>query len=67
MNIHQDVFLRSARHVQEERQRLERMPDDKARGTCGGTIGLDSGIVHIRIGPTTAAPARRPRGPNASP
>ncbi|MEU5531843.1 DUF6191 domain-containing protein [Streptomyces sp. NPDC020362] len=52
MNILEEVFLPSARHVQEERQRLEWMRDDDGEGDpYRGPIDLDNGIVHIRIGP----------------
>ncbi|MFF1720002.1 DUF6191 domain-containing protein [Streptomyces sviceus] len=46
----------SARHVQEERQRLKWMRDDEGEADpCRGPIDLDSGIVHIKIGPKAAA------------
>ncbi|MBX7554925.1 DUF6191 domain-containing protein [Streptomyces sp. NPDC004232] len=68
MNILEEVFLPSARHVQEERQRLEWMRDDEGEGDpYRGPINLDSGIVHIRIGPKAAASAERRRGPDARP
>ncbi|MFJ5035281.1 DUF6191 domain-containing protein [Streptomyces sp. NPDC088560] len=66
MNILEEVFLPSARHVQEERQRLEWMRDDEG-DPYRGPINLDSGIVHIRIGPKAAASAERRRGPDARP
>ncbi|MFE1751054.1 DUF6191 domain-containing protein [Streptomyces anandii] len=68
MNILEEVFLPSARHAQDERQRLERMRDDEGEGDpYRGPIDLDSGIVHIRIGPRAAVPAERRRGPDARP
>jgi hypothetical protein len=68
VNILEEVFLPSARHFQEERQRLEWMRDDEGEGDpCRGPIDLDSGIVHIRIGPIAAASAERRRGRDARP
>lgn len=57
MNILDEVFHPSARHHQEERQRLEWMRDDEGEGDpCRGPIDLDSGIVHIRVKPESGRP-----------
>jgi hypothetical protein len=59
VNILEEIFHPSARHSQEERQRLEWMRDDEGEGDpCRGPIDLDSGIVHIRAGPKAADPAK---------
>lgn len=58
MNILEEVFQPSARHHHEERQRLEWMRDDEGEGDpYRGPIDLDSGVVHIRVGPKAADPA----------
>ncbi|WP_225839797.1 DUF6191 domain-containing protein [Streptomyces sp. NK08204] len=52
MNGLEEVFLPSARHRHEEQLRLEWTRDDEGEGDpCRGPIDLESGIVHIRIGP----------------
>jgi hypothetical protein len=58
VNIIEEIFHPSARHPQEERQRLEWMRDDEGEGDpCRGPIDLDSGVVRIRVGPEAADPA----------
>ncbi|WP_377273224.1 DUF6191 domain-containing protein [Peterkaempfera sp. SMS 1(5)a] len=57
MSIVEEVFFPSARHRQEERERLEWTRDDEGEGDpYRGPVDLDSGTVHIRIGPKAAGP-----------
>jgi len=58
VSILEEVFLPSARHRQEERDRLEWTRDDEGEGDpYRGPIDLDSGTVHIRIDPKAAESA----------